>query len=426
MISKENWFKAPFVNELKFKASIGQQGNDNIGAYRYTDLYKITNSADDIGVRFHSKGSDNITWEKNTNFNTGFEFALFNNKLSGSLEYYYRKTSDMLFDFSIAPSIGYASYYANVGNLYNTGFELTLNYNAINTKNVKWDVNFNIASLKNRLTMIDPDKQTSALYDTKGKVYYGYTKDNFFISEGVSMYTWQLKDYAGVNEKGQSMWYKNVYEKDAAGNDVLYDKSGNVVDASYKGVTHKKVIGRETTTLYNEADYYVTDETTIPKFYGGFGTTLKVYGFDLSANFSFQIGGKAYDSTYASFMSSPTSSHMGYNFHKDLLDSWSEENPNSNIPRFQYAETYNSSGSTRFLTNASYLNIENINLGYTLPTSVAKNLYLEALRIYMSCENVAYISKRKGFDPRQAYDKTTNGTYYSPMRTISIGATVTF
>ena len=428
IISKEKWFNAPFVNELKFKASIGQQGNDNIDDYLYTDMYTIANSNNQVGTMFKSKGTEDITWEKNTNFNTGFEFALFKNKLSGSLEYYYRKTNDMLFNFSIAPSIGYASYFANVGSLYNTGVELNLNYNIIRNKNVTWDVNFNIASIKNRITKLHNDKKTSTRYDADGNPYYGYTSSNnaFFISEGTSIYTWCLKEYAGVNDKGESMWYKNVYEKDANGNDVLYDEHNNKVDASYDGITHKKVTGRETTTNNASADYYVTKTTTVPKFYGGFGTTVKAYGFDLSINCSFQIGGKGYDATYATFMSSPYNRHTGYNFHKDLYKSWSAENPNSNIPRLQYADTYSAATSTRFLTNASYLNIENINLGYTLPTSIAKSLYLETLRLYMACENVGYFSKRKGFDPRQTYSGSANGTYYSPMRTISVGATVTF
>ncbi len=426
LINKEKWFKAPWVDELKFKASIGQQGNDNIGSYRYTDLYSIQNSSGNIGTSFYSKGTEDITWEKNTNFNTGFEFSLWHSKLTGSLEYYYRKTTDMLFSFSVAPSLGYSSYYDNVGSLYNTGFELNLNYNAIRTKDVQWDVHFNIASLRNRLTMLHPDKKTSTLYDASGKAYYGYASGNFFITEGASMYTWRLKEYAGVSEDGQSMWYKNVYEQDENKNDVLYDESGNVVDDSYKGITHKKVTGRETTTTYSDADYYVTKQTTIPKFYGGFGTTVRAYGFDLSVNLSYQIGGKGYDGTYATFMQSPTSGTGGYNIHKDLYKAWSSANTTSNIPRFQFGDLYSSASSTRFLTDASYLNIENINFGYTLPASVLRSIRLEALRIYLACENVAYISKRKGFDPRQTYTGSTNATNYSPMRTISIGATVTF
>jgi TonB-linked SusC/RagA family outer membrane protein len=399
LISKEKWFDAPFVDELKLKASIGSQGNDNIGSYRYTDLFTIVNSGGSVGTKFDSKGTRSITWETNTNFNIGAEFELFH-KLSGSLEYYYRKTTDMLFSFSVAPSLGYSSYYDNVGDMYNTGVELELSYNVIHNKNIDWTVNANISSLKNKITKLHEDKKTASLYTSGGDEYKGYASDNFFIAEGLSMYTWRLKEYAGVDEKtGLSMWYK----KDL-------DENGN----------------RLTTTSYSDADYFVTKDTSIPDFYGGFGTTLRAYGFDFGINFSYQLGGKQYDGTYASFMSSPTSSNTGYNFHVDLLKSWSTANPNADIPRFQFGDTYSAASSTRFLTNASYLNIENINLGYTFPAKWVRPAAIQSLRLYVSAENVFYWSKRKGFDPRQSYSSTTNSTYYSPMRTISGGITLTF
>ena len=401
LINKENWFNVHWVDELKFKASIGEQGNDNIGRYRYTDVFNIVNSAGDIGTSFGSKGTRDITWETNTNFNIGAEFQLFN-RITGSLEYYYRKTTDMLFSFSVAPSLGYSSYFDNVGNMYNTGVELDLGINILNERNFTWDVKFNFSSLKNKITMLHEDKKTSSEYDANGKEYKGYSNGSFFIGEDLSMYTWRMKDFAGIAEDGQSMWYKNIKDEDG------------------------KITGRETTTAYAEADYYVTDKTSIPDFYGGIGTTLKAYGFDFSINTSYQIGGKQYDATYAQFMSSPIASNTGYNFHADLLKSWTPENPSSRIPRFQFGDTYSTGTSTRFLTNASYFNIENINLGYTFPSKWTKKAAINSLRLYVSCENVYYWSKRKGFDPRQSYSEMTNATYYSPMRTISGGVTLNF
>lgn len=411
IISKEKFMESTegWLDMLKIKASVGSQGNDNIGSYRYTDLFNIVNSGGEIGTSFKSKGSEDITWETNTNFNVGVEFQLFK-RLSGSLEFYHRKTTDMLFAFSVAPSLGYSSYYDNVGDLYNQGFELELNYNAISRKNLTWDVNFNIASLKNRITMLHDDKKTNTFYTADGKEYKGYTSSSFIISEDLSMYTWRLREYAGVNDKGESMWWKNVYE--------------TVTNAD--GTTTQKWAGREKTNDFSKADYYVTEETTVPKFYGGFGTTLRAYGFDLSVNCSFQLGGKQYDSTYADFMSSPISNSTGSNFHKDLLGAWTSENTGSDIPRFQYNDLYSAASSTRFLTNASYLNIENINFGYTLPASLLRKIDIETLRVYLACENVCYFSARKGFDPRQSYDELTNATRYSPIRTFSVGATVTF
>lgn len=400
LINKESWFDSSWVQELKVKASVGSQGNDNIGYFMYTDMFNIVNSNDDLGTSFGSKGTKDITWENNLNFNIGTEFQFWN-RVTGSVEYYMRKTTDMLFAFSVAPSLGYSSYYDNVGDMINSGVEVNLGVNIINKRNFTWDVNLNASSLKNRITMLDPDKLISTEYTADGKAYKGYTNGSFFVGEDLSMYTWRLKEFAGVSEDGQSMWYKNVL-----------DEEGNIVS-------------RETTTDYSKADYYITEETTLPKISGGFGTNLNIYGVDFGINFTYQIGGKQYDSTYAYFMSSPSGS-AGYNYHKDLYKSWTPENPNNEIPRFQLNDQYSAASSTRFLTNASYLNIQNINVGYTFPSKWTKKLAINSLRLYMSAENVFYWSKRKGFDPRQSYSAATNATNYSPMRTVSGGVTFQF
>ena len=401
LINKESWFDASWVQELKLKASIGSQGNDNIGDFRYTDRFNIINSNNSLGTSFYSKGTKDITWETNTNFNIGAEFQLWD-RVTGSIEYYRRKTSDMLFSFSVAPSLGYSSYLDNVGNMVNSGVEMDFNVNIFDTRNFTWDVNLNISTLKNRITMLDPDKLITTEYTADGKGYKGYSNGSFFIGEDLSMFTWRMKEYAGVDEEGRALYYKNV--KDEAGN----------------------ITGRETTWNHAEADYYITEESTMPKVYGGFGTKLKVYGVDFGINFTYQIGGKQYDGTYAYFMSSPKGT-AGYNYHKDILKSWTPENTNTDIPRFMMNDpSYPASSSTRFLTDASFLNIQNINVGYTLPSKWTKKLAISSLRVYMSAENVFYWSKRKGFDPRQSYDETTNATFYSPMRTISGGVSFEF
>ncbi len=406
LINKESFMdNVNWIDELKFKASIGSQGNDNIGSYRYTDVFNILNSSGKVGTSFATKGTRDITWETNTNFNIGFEFQLFK-KLSGSIEYYYRKTTDMLYSFSVAPSLGYSSYYANVGDMSNKGLEVELNYNPIRTKDIDWNIHANLTTQKNLITRLDDDKKTTSKYTRDGRLVQGYNNGSFYISEDNSMYSWYMKDYAGVDpETGESLWWKNVFET-VNGEEVWS--------------------GRETTSKYSEADYYVIEETTIPSVFGGFGTSLRAYGFDFSINFTYSLGGKQYDSTYASFMSPPTSQNSGLNFHVDALDSWSASNKSSDIPRWQYGDTNTGSMSTRFLTNASYLNLQNINIGYTFPAKWTRKAAIESLRIYCSAENVYYWSKRKGFDPRQTYSDVTNATNYSPMRTISGGITLTF
>jgi hypothetical protein len=125
-------------------------------------------------------------------------------------------------------------------------------------------------------------------------------------------------------------------------------------------------------------------------------------------------------------MSSPTSNNTGSAFHADLLNSWSAQNKESNLPRFQFDDTYTAGTSTRFLTKASYLNIENINFGYSLPRTLLSKAQINGLRLYLQAQNVFYWSKRRGFDPRQTYSGNTDATNYSPMRTISAGVKLTF
>ena len=397
IISKESWFNASWVNMLKIKASIGSQGNDNIGSYMYTDTYDVTPSDGEISVVFNSKGKRDITWETNTNTNAGVEFELFGNILEGSVEYFYRNTTDMLFAFSVAPSLGYSSYYDNVGDMQNQGVEINLNANIFNRQNFKWSVNFNATKVLNKITYLHDDVKTLEM-DGHG----GYTSGSYFIGEGLPLYTRYLKQYAGVDpQTGASMWYKNIKDDD-----------GNIT-------------GRETTTSYTSADYYLCDGP-IPKWYGGFGTSLSFYGFDFSINLSYQLGGKAYDSGYANFMAPPTQGNTGNNYHIDVLNSWSETNTDSNIPIFKYGDNYTAASSDRFLTDASYLNIENINLGYTLPSKFTQKFGVQALRFYAACENVFYWSARKGFDPRYSFTGATNYTTYVPIRTISGGINIKF
>ena len=396
LLNQENWFDAPWVNMLKLKASYGSQGNDNIGYYLYTDTYSIENNNGEIAVLFGQKGNPNITWETNTNLNIGTEFGFWNNRLSGSVDFFNRKTSDMLFAFSVPSSLGYSSYYANVGDMVNRGVEVELNADLIRTKNVLWSFNLNLTHVKNEVTYLAPEHKSTTV-----EGYKGYIDGSYFVGEGLPLYTYYLRSYAGVDpETGASLWYKDV-----------------------KGDDGK--ITRTKTTDYTSATRYLHD-SAIPSVYGGFSTSVSAYGVDFSISFNYQIGGKVYDSGYASFMSSPYGTTVGTNYHKDILKAWTPENKGSDIPRLQYGDQYTTSVSDRFLTDASYLNISNINVGYTLPSKITQKFGVQKLRVYLACDNVVYWSKRQGLDPRYSFTGATNFSNYSPIRTISGGVTVQF
>ena len=396
LINRERWFNASWVDMLKVKASYGSQGNDAIGSYRYVDTYTYANNDGQVAVLFNSKGNPNITWETNGNFNIGAEFGFWQNRLYGNVDYFYRKTTDMLFYFSVPVSLGYSGYYANVGDMANSGIELELGADIIRRKNFNWSFNFNMTHTDTKVTYLADEHKP---WNLNG--YPGYLSGAYYYAEGLPLYTFYMRSYAGVNEQtGESQWW--VDKK---------DEKGNIV--------------REKTTDYDNATRYLCGDA-IADLYGGFTTSFDFYGVDVSANFTYQIGGLVYDSGYAGFMTSPTGTSVGGNYHRDILDAWSSSNANSNIPRLQYGDEYSTAMSDRFLTDASFLNIQNITVGYTLPQHITRKFLVSKLRIYAVCDNVWYWSRRKGLDPRQSMTGGSNNAMYSPIRTISGGINVTF
>ena len=405
LINKESWFNASWIDELKVKASYGSQGNDSISDFLYTDRYSIANDGTDKwSIRFASKGNENITWETNANFNTGVDFSMFRGRLSGSVEYFNRMTTDMLSFYTVPSSMGYSGYWRNVGDMSNQGIEVALQGVIVNKKNFNWSVNLNLTSVKNNITKLDPATKTDVFYTMEGEAYQGYQDGSTYYAEGLPIYTMLLKSYAGVNEKGLPLfWAREEYVED--------------------GQMKFRLV--KTTDYADKATYFVFD-TSLPDLYGGFGTSLNAYGFDLSVNFVYQIGGKVIDSDYAALMTSPTSSSVGTNYHKDLLNAWTPENPTSDIPRFVLQDQYTGSVSDRYMMDASYLSLQNINLGYTFPRKWMSKAGVSKLRIYLACENVWLWSQRKGLDPRQSISGGASNAYYSPIRTISGGLNLTF
>ena len=409
LINHESWFpQVRWIDMLKIKASIGSQGNDNIGNYLYTDTYVLSNNENKPAIGFGVKGNKNITWETNTNFNAGFDFELLAGRISGTVEYFYRKTSDMLFWFTTPVSLGYSGYYDNIGDMRNSGIELSANIGLYKNRNVNWSAYFNLTHYTNKITMLPGDKKTTTV-----EGYEGYANGTRYVGEGLPLNTFYMPKYAGVfNEELEAQYGKNIpYGKSVWFMDVK-DKDGNIT-------------GKTITDEYSDATMYLCGAPT-PDLYGGFGTSVDFYGFDFSASFTYSIGGLSYDSGYAGFMGSPVSGSIGTNYHKDVLKAWSPDNKNSDIPRFQYQDQYTAQSSDRFLMDASYLNFQNAQFGYSLPERVTQRLMISRLRVYVACDNIVYWSRRQGFDPRFSFSGSTNSAVNSPVRTISGGINLTF
>ena len=396
LIDKEEWFpRTSWLGMLKLKASVGSQGNDNIGDFLYTDMYSITNSDGEIAIKRATIGNENITWETNTNVNAGVDFELFRGRLTGSAEYFYRLTSDMLYYVTIPISYGFAGYYDNIGDMRNSGVEFAVNGNILSRGDFSWDAYMNFTHYTNKIIML-PDTHKNRTIDG----YQGYASGNKFVGEGLPLNTFLMPKYAGVDKtNGLPMWYRDITEGDV-------------------------VVGRETTTEYSEATEYLCDDPT-PLLYGGFGTAFSWKGFDLSASFTYSIGGLTYDGGYAGYMAPPGGS-VGSNYHEDVLDAWTPENKDSDIPRFVYNDQNINASSDRFLVPASYLNFQNAQIGYSFPSRILSRIHLSRLRMYVTCDNIWYWSYRRGLDPRQSLSGSTSAESYSPVRTVSFGLNLTF
>ena len=402
LISGEGFMDgADWVNMLKLKASWGAQGNDNLGSYfPYADQYthSYNEATGEYSLTLSYKGNEELTWESSHALNAGVDFELFNSRLNGTVEYFSRITTDLLYNKDVPLSAGNPTGYypVNVGSISNNGVEVTLEGILVQTKNVNWSVNVNLSHYKNTILELDESVPEEGI---KGS--------NYIYKVGGSLYDAYMRKFAGVNkETGKAQWYKKVL-----------DENGNHT-------------GDEITEVFTEASQYELG-TVMPKVYGGFGTTLRAYGFDLSAQLSFQLGGKFYDGTYQSLMH--TQASAGQAWHKDALKAWTPENPDSNIPRMDTDASVGQSAVDNYLISSNYLSVNNVTLGYTFPKKWTTKIGIQGLRVYVAGDNLAVVSARQGVDPRfsMGLGSYTSGSglnsgSYSAMRTIAGGITLTF
>ena len=379
---------AGWLDALRIKASYGTQGNDNIGVTKvYEDLYTINRIDGEASIVKVFRAAPDVTWEKSDNFNAGFEARLFD-RLSINADFFIKETKDMIYYRPLSPSQGDpATQLVNDMDMKNTGIEFEISADLIKTPNVLWTVSVNGTHYKNEITKLPSDQPQD-----------GYNSGTYWRELGGSLYDFYLPEFAGVDSSTGEALYN------------VYTESGN------KG----ELTG--TTTSATNATNRATGKSAIPDIYGGFSTFLSVYGFDFSAAFAYQLGGWTLDSNYASLMGGGTA---GTNWHKDIYDRWTPQNTDSQIPRLDNGNLNANQTSTRFLTRASYLSLRNLTIGYTFPKRIAEKIAMQNLRIFLTGDNLWYISARKGLDVRQSFSGETGFTY-SALRTVSAGISLTF
>ncbi|MGM9827349.1 MAG: SusC/RagA family TonB-linked outer membrane protein [Muribaculaceae bacterium] len=446
-MSKEAFLQpySDVIDILKLKFSYGQNGNDGIGAryIAYADQYQIS-GGDGVWSdgALNYKGNKDITWEKSDAINTGVDFSFKKGMISGSIEYYQRTVSDMLFNLPVAPSLGYSTMPYNVGKMRNNGFEIDLNYRPVATKDITLDINANLTMGWNKVLKLEPSIMNQhANWRNDSKL--GWLTGSRIFFEGESMYNLWLVEYAGVNENGQATWMASrdiTFDTPGEGREpYAVNEKGEVIawGIPYSWKHDENGSGKMVVDQWEQEEYatdnYQTARNTnrkatgniMPKGYGGFGFDLQAYGFDLSLGFGYQFGGKILDYGYQNMTGSYSMSNLGTNFHKDLLNAWTEEN-HTNIPRLDGEESSAASAtSTRYLISSNYLSLNNVTFGYTLPKRLVSKMHLGSVRVYFAAENVALWSKRQGLDPRQGFVSSENSTY-SPIRSLSGGIKVSF
>ena len=388
----------PTINQLKLRGSYGQTGNDgggttadnaSISYYAWQPLYALgQNNASEAGIIQSSLGNRALEWESSNSFDVALEFGLFKNRVSGTVEYFDRQSSNLIFAVPLPLSTGITTVTRNIGTMYNRGIEVELGLEPVRTKNFTWRIDLNATRIQNRITKM-PNENPEIIQDTKK------------LKVGSSIFDFWLREYKGVNP---------------ATGDVQY-RAANFV-ATNSRITET---GDTLTTSINNARFRYNG-SSIPKLTGGITNTFTFKGITLSGLIVYQIGGKIYDGAYSALMSSG-----GYGSAKsvDILSRWRNPGDVTNVPRLDNGRTADfDANSDRWLIDGSYLNIRSVTLSYALPKVVARKIFLDNAQVYLSGENFFILSRRKGMNAQQNFGGTT-GNVFSSAKSIVAGISFT-
>ena len=426
LVSAEDFMRTQNVfSSLKLKASYGLIGDQaGVGYYPGYDLYSIDNVGDQPGFSFVSKGNPDLTWETSKMFQTGVEFTL-GKYLTGSIDYYIKNTTDLIFDQRQPISFGYATVRVNGGSLRNQGLEFDFTGHLLKGRDYHIDLGVNGEIFKSKLTSMPIDLGTGLpkIIDPQG---------TFAWSTGHSIYDFYTRVSQGVDPAdGKPMWEQNWIDVNGNGkNDGgFYGTSAsgeNIASLEATLGTNPELASRvlsQSTKTYANATVKYTGQSAIPDVRGAFNLTGGYKGFDLSVQMLYSLGGYAYDGAYAGLMSSGTIGNN--NWHTDILNRWQKAGDITDVPRLSNNQDVSSNGaSTRFITKASYAALNNVRLTYTFPAKYYNKLGLSGLSIWVSGDNLYFTSARAGFNPSTSESGSTSVYNYSPLSTISAGLRV--
>ena len=348
-------------------------------------------------------------------YQVGTEFRLFNNKIDGALDYYIKDTEDLIFSVRVPISTGDAIDTTNDGSIVNRGFEFDVTGHIINTANFQLDLSVNGEVLDNEITKMpfDAPEGRDKIIDILG---------NYGRAEGHSRYDYYMPVWLGVNAaNGDPLWETNYVDGNSNGE---FDSGEEILDLfEYVVRNPEEEIKQGVTSVYQEATSKFIGKSAIPKIRGAFRVSAKIYDFDISSQFAYSSGGYGYDGNYASVLDNGQAG--GNNYHIDIRDRWQNPGDLTNVPRLYSNQNVNvNRQSTRFLTKSDFLALNNVRVGYTLPSKFLSNTGISNLNIWLAGDNLFLLSARKGFNPAASLVGSSERYRYNPLTTFTLGVRV--
>lgn len=391
----------PWVSQLKLRASYGEVGNDNLrnpaleydfGFYLSQPLFGITSNAANPAILIDALGNQELKWETSANYDIALDFGLFDDFIEGTIEYYRKNSTDLLYFLPIAPSNGINEVPVNAGDMVNSGLELALTAHVINNDDLKWDVTLLGTILNNEITSLP-----APFIDGSKRWTEGRSRFDFFLYRT-----------AGVDpETGDQLYYQYDFDENNQSVPVL-DSEGNHL----------------TTTDWSTTQRGYTGDSAVPDFLGSITNSVSYKGFDLNVLVTYGIGGSVLDNAYAGLM---LSSDYGRALHPDILKAWRQPGDVTDVPRLENGNPdLVQTQSDRFITDASFWAIRNASLGYNFSPNVLEKLGLNSLRVSVIGENLMLRSKRDGLDPQYNLAGTAPGDDFVPGRIVSLGLNLSF
>ena len=420
---------------LKIKASYGITGDqDGVGILSGYNLYN-GNFAGVLGIQPGLNGNPDLTWETSKMFQAGVEFGI-GKYLDGTIDYYRKNTDNLIFNRFVGPSLGISSITVNDGELMNSGIEFDLTGHLFAKENFSLDLAINGEIISNEVlaTPIDPATGEPQILTPNGA---------YALSVGSSLFDFYMREWAGVDPAdGAPMWYQ--YFDDRNGNGLLdagepssyssgswipvdtsiSNNTGSIVE--YQAKVADANIQRTVTKQYSEATDKYVGKSFIPDVRGAFRLNGKVGNFNFGSQFTYSLGGYAYDGQYAELMSDRFGA-VGNNFHRDIASRWRQPGDITDVPRLADGIDQNAtSQSTRFITSTDFLALNNVNLGYTIPRSYLEKIDIETVNIWLSADNLFNMTARDGFQPQTRETGNSGRRFFAPMTTFTLGVRVKF